>query len=214
MLLIGVWLLCWQPRPVRTLYPRSLLSWLCLIRENIKPGPSPAQSVIPGVPIWCPVSLYWYRVIRSAQYQGLSGWNVVRECSQSEFSISEQWPIRGHVVWPECSVVMPPNYCPDIEECSIKERLPWVPQVWQKHDTSMTQISAFGKHQLQIKKHHQSLPDINSALTQTYQWVSPQSWGFCGSEIFPPDPKLGCKSVYWCSKARLRYHHPRPRRVT
>ena len=36
--------------------------------------------------------------------------------------------------------------------------------------------------------------------------------GFCGSEIFPRDPKLGCKSVYWCSKARLRYHHPRPRR--
>ena len=36
--------------------------------------------------------------------------------------------------------------------------------------------------------------------------------GFCGSEIFPQDPKLGCKSVYWCSKARLRYHHPRPRR--
>lgn len=155
--------------PVRTLYPRSLLSWLCLIREPIKPRPSPAQSepVIPGVSIWCPVyqwlSLYWYRVIRSAQSQGLSGWNFVRECSQSEFSISEHWPIRGHVVWPECSVVMPPNYCPDIEECSIKERLPWVPEVWQKHDTSMTQISAFGKHQLQIKKHHQSLPDINSA---------------------------------------------------
>ena len=127
--------------PVRTLYPHSLLSWLCLIREPIKPGPSPAQSVpvIPGVSIWCPVSLYWYRVIRSAQYQGLSGGNLVRECSQSEFSISEQWPIRGHVVWPECSVVMPPNYWPDIEECSIKERLPWgLTQTWHIHDTNIS----------------------------------------------------------------------------
>ena len=104
---------------------RSLLSWLSLIRENIKQRPSPAQSE-PESPSDASY-LYIDIVLSGSAVSGAIG---------MEFG-QKMWPIRGQCyrpltskraseMRPECSVVNrdAPNYCPSIEECSIKERLP------------------------------------------------------------------------------------------
>lgn len=134
----------------------SLLSWLCLIREPIIAWPSPAQSE----PQWSPIRAVFIVIscYQGAQSPGLSGWNVVRRCSQSEASMSQDWPMRGRVIWPECSVVMPPIIALISRNAQSKSGSPQS----LRSDRNMTQISAFGKHQLQIKKHHQSVPGINS----------------------------------------------------
>ena len=151
----GVWLLCWQLSRCGAFIP-SLLSWLCLIREPIIAWPSPAQSE----PQWSHIRAVFIVIscYQGAQSPGLSGWNVVRRCSQSEASISQDWPMRGRVIWPECCVVMPPIIALISRNAQSKSGSPES----LRSDRNMTQISAFGKHQLQIKKHHQSVPGINS----------------------------------------------------
>ena len=101
---------------------RSLLSWLSLIRENIKQRPSPAQSE-PESPSDASY-LYIDIVLSGSAVSGAIG---------MEFG-QKMWPIRGQCYRPltskrACKMAGmqcrdAPNYCPSIEECSIKERLP------------------------------------------------------------------------------------------
>ena len=161
---------------------------LSLIRENIKQRPSPAQSE-PESPS---DASYLYIDIM------LSG-SAVSGAIGMEFG-QKVWPIRGQcyrtltsqraceMAGMQCRDA--PNYCPDIEECSIKERLPWVPEVWQEHDTSMTQISAFGN----ISFKSRNITTASLALTQLEPRPTDEfhSKAVCGSEN-PLDPELGCK---------------------
>ena len=95
---------------------------LSLIRENIKQRPSPAQSE-PESPSDASY-LYIDIVLSGSAVSGAIG---------MEFG-QKVWPIRGKyyrlltsqrgcdMVGMQCRDAT--NYCPDIEECSIKERLP------------------------------------------------------------------------------------------
>ena len=161
---------------------------LSLIRENIKQRPSPAQSE-PESPSDASY-LYIDIVLSGSAVSGAIG---------MEFG-QKVWPIRGKYYrlltsQRGCDMVGmlcrdAPNYCPDIEECSIKERLPWVPEVWQEHDTSMTQISAFGN----IGFKSRNIITASLALTQLEPRPTDEfhSKAVCGSEN-PLDPELGCK---------------------
>ena len=123
---------------------------------------------------------------QAAQSRGLSGWNLVRKCGQSEASVTDHWPVRGPLRCGRNAVSWCPQLLPQYRGM-LNQRAaslsPWgLTGTWHIHDTNIS----IRKHQLQIKKHHHSLSGINSAWAQTTDGMIFSLKAVCGRVLSSP----------------------------